>query len=215
VSQQGVGTISPDDGLMILDQLMRGQAPQVGVMPMNWAKFIQQFGEHFPPFLSDMALRSDADTVAEAEPMAVAQAQPEILSQLAGAKPAKQRTLLIGYVQSHASRVLGLESAKAVNEKMPLNELGLDSLMAVELRNLLGRGLALKRPLPATLVFDYPTVEAIADYLARDVLKLQGEEEAEAAVPKVEGTGVVLESIEDLSDDEVDRLLQERMKNKR
>jgi acyl carrier protein len=119
-------------------------------------------------------------------------------------------------VQGRAAKVLGLESAKAVNEKTPLNELGLDSLMAVELRNLLGAGLALKRPLPATLVFDYPTVEAIADYLRRDVLALGEKAEAEpGAPPKVEGTGVALETIEDLSDEEVDRLLQERMKTKK
>jgi acyl carrier protein len=57
-----------------------------------------------------------------------------------------------------------------VDPQQPLNELGLDSLLAVELRNVLGADLGLERPLPATLVFDYPTIDAIVDFLAQEVL---------------------------------------------
>ncbi|MBZ0285292.1 MAG: SDR family NAD(P)-dependent oxidoreductase [Anaerolineae bacterium] len=206
--EQGIGTISPTDGIYLLEQLMRGNSAQVGVSPINWGKFLSPFGEQIPPFLSEMVVKSE--TAVQTAAQETQQQQPQILSQLAEAKPAKQRTLLMGYVQSHAAKVMGLNAAK-IGERVPLNEMGLDSLMAVELRNLVGNGLGLKRSLPATLVFDYPTVEAIADYLARDVLSLQTAE-AEAAPANVPD---VIESIEDLSDDEVDRLLQERMKNKK
>ena len=47
----------------------------------------------------------------------------------------------------------------------PLKEIGLDSLMAVELRNLLTRSIG--QPLAATLLFDYPTLDALADHVAR------------------------------------------------
>ena len=52
--------------------------------------------------------------------------------------------------------------------RQPLNELGLDSLMAVELRNVLGRRVG--RTLPATLLFDYPTIEALSDISAERLL---------------------------------------------
>ena len=44
-------------------------------------------------------------------------------------------------------------------------DLGIDSLMAVELRNRLATGLALAKPLTATLVFDFPTIADIAGHL--------------------------------------------------
>jgi acyl carrier protein len=116
-------------------------------------------------------------------------------------------------VRTQAARVLALDAGK-IGERVPLSDLGLDSLMAVELRNLLGTGLALKRKLPATLVFDYPTLEALADYVAREVLPSTTEKptvpEAPAQVEPISKANVI-ETIEDLSDEEVDRLLAEKM----
>jgi len=74
---------------------------------------------------------------------------------------------------------LGLDPARPIDERQPLNELGMDSLMAVELRNLLG-SLEPGRPLPATLLFDYPSVGAVADYLGREILGWEAPAEAPA-----------------------------------
>jgi acyl carrier protein len=104
--------------------------------------------------------------------------------------------------------VLGLEAAQTVDVQRPLKELGIDSLMAVELRNVLKSDLALDGGLPATLVFDYPTVDGIAHFLARDVLGLETPSSAAAREP---ATATVLSRVEDLSDEEVDRLLGERL----
>jgi acyl carrier protein len=217
ITLQGMGTFSPQDGLRVLDRLMSGTLPQVGVLPMTWPKFMRQFSTP-PAFLSEMMTEALATTVEPSAAQGTASAgEPEILRRLAKAVPAKQRGLLLAYVQERAGRVLGL-SASQVGDRVPLNEMGLDSLMAVELRNLLGSGLGLKRSLPATLVFDYPTVEAIADYLAKEVLSLAPVEAAEpesAATPGVDGKKMeqVLESIEELSDEEVERLFAEKMKS--
>ena len=215
ITLQGVGTFSPQDGLRVLDRLMNGTLPQVGVLPMTWPKFMRQFSTP-SAFLSEMMTEAQATVEPSAAQGTASAGEPEILRRLAEAVPGKQRGLLLAYVQERAGRVLGL-SASQVGDRVPLNEMGLDSLMAVELRNLLGSGLGLKRSLPATLVFDYPTIEAITGYLAKEVLSLAPAEAAEpesAATLGVDGKKMeqVLESIEELSDEEVERLFAEKMK---
>jgi acyl carrier protein len=196
---------------------MHSPAIQVGVSPMNWPLFLKGYGEHVPPFLgilADEAAQSAAKATARqaTTDKPAAPAQPEFLRQLAETPADRKRSVLLAFVQSQAARVLGLE-VRTVNERAPLSEMGLDSLMAVELRNLLGTTLALKRPLPVTLVFDYPTVQAISDYLAKEVLHIEDTAPTAAPVPAVKGESNVLEAIEDLSDDDVDRKLQEMLKS--
>ena len=72
---------------------------------------------------------------------------------------------LLTWVSEEVAAVLGLAGPAAVPGDRPLKELGLDSLMAVELRNQLSA--RAQTPLPATLAFDYPTPKAIAELLLR------------------------------------------------
>jgi hypothetical protein len=69
-----------------------------------------------------------------------------------------------------ALQVLGLSSKRTLDPRRPLNEVGLDSLMAVELRNALAASTG--EPLPAALLFDYPSVESLTDCLATRVLNV-------------------------------------------
>ena len=79
--------------------------------------------------------------------------------------------------------------------------------MAVELRSLLSTELGLARGLPATLVFDYPTIAALADYLAEEVLSAEKPPAAKSEAPqKEEKFSDILDRIEGLSEEEVDRL---------
>ncbi|MFF7942484.1 SDR family NAD(P)-dependent oxidoreductase [Nocardia gamkensis] len=70
---------------------------------------------------------------------------------------------LLDLVRAHAMTALG--RATAVSDRTPLRELGLDSMMAVELRNALSADLGVR--LPATLLFDHPTVAAVSEEIAR------------------------------------------------
>ncbi|AWS44268.1 type I polyketide synthase [Streptosporangium sp. 'caverna'] len=86
-----------------------------------------------------------------------------LAGRLAGRDAAGQQALVLAVVQERVAAVLGHSSAVLVPAQRPFQELGFDSLMAVELRNSLAEVSGLR--LPATLVFDYPTAQAVAEYV--------------------------------------------------
>jgi acyl carrier protein len=70
---------------------------------------------------------------------------------------------MLAYLADRARHVLGVDESVPLNPHAPLKDAGLDSLMAVELRNLLTRSLG--RSLAATLLFDYPSLDVLATHL--------------------------------------------------
>jgi hypothetical protein len=161
-------------------------------------------------FLSGGAPRPFVSGVAAA-PAATPTARPAappppaaIIADLQAATPARRHELLLTFVAEHVARVTGAPDWRGIDPRQPLNELGLDSLMAVDLRNRLGAGLGVGRSLPATMVFDHPTIEALATYLVRG---LPGVEEAAPVKTKTSD-----EAIGELSEEEIERLFAERMR---
>ncbi|WP_455755407.1 SDR family NAD(P)-dependent oxidoreductase [Streptomyces werraensis] len=100
---------------------------------------------------------------------------------LAGLVPAEQETLLLDLVRAQAAVVLGHTEPGGVWADMAFKDAGFDSLTSVELRNRLREATGLK--LPPTLVFDYPSPQALARYLR--------EEFGEVAAPEATAPAVV------------------------
>jgi hypothetical protein len=89
--------------------------------------------------------------------------------------------------------------------------MGMDSLMAVELKARLERSLGV--PLPSTLTFNYPTIKALVDYLLSDVLEFDSAPAPEQTTP-IPSPAEVLpfnHSSEDLSEDELSVLLLKKL----
>jgi len=138
-------------------------------------------------------------------------APQSLAEQVAQAPEGRRRALVAAFVREKALRSLGVDPSRAIDPRTPLGDLGLDSLLAVELRNTLGR--ALGRTLPATLLFDHPSLDALTDFLLAELQPAAAAPALAAPEPPApEPTASLVDSIEDLSDEEVERLLAARAK---
>jgi SAM-dependent methyltransferase/acyl carrier protein len=137
----------------------------------------------------------------------------DVRARLAEAMPDERHDVVVDVVRQAVARVLRVADPATLQREQPLLDLGFDSLMAVELRNVLRQGLALERKLPATLVFDHPTIAAIATYLEP---MLGGAVPAEAVEPGAEArpearTALEAADVAELSDDEVEAMLLSKL----
>lgn len=111
-----------------------------------------------PPLLRNL-LRSGRRTAAQGT---------VALQGLQDVRPAERVRTLVDLVRGEAAAVLGHSSAEAIDADREFRQLGFDSLTSVELRNRLGTATGLT--LPATLVFDYPTPAALAQFIRTELL---------------------------------------------
>jgi NAD(P)-dependent dehydrogenase (short-subunit alcohol dehydrogenase family)/acyl carrier protein len=157
---QGFRAITVAQGTSLLFDLIEAGQAQVVVLPVDWTRYVRFFGPGgIPRLVADVARAA-----AEASPDKAEEGKVTSLAQrLQQASPARRRGILMLAIQDLAVKVMGLAPTSAVDPDRPLREIGLDSLMAVELRNALAAGLG--RSLPATLLFDHPSINAIADHL--------------------------------------------------
>jgi phthiocerol/phenolphthiocerol synthesis type-I polyketide synthase B len=122
----------------------------------------------------------------------------EFREALRDAEPARRRGLLVDHVTAQVVAAMGLASPQLLDPSTGFFQSGMDSLMSVTLQRALSDSLG--EPLPASVVFDYPTVEALADYLATilpELVEVADQEDVDA--------------YQDLSDDDLLKELSERL----
>jgi len=85
------------------------------------------------------------------------------------AEPAQREALLHSYLVKEVTRILRLEPTHAPDPRQGFIDMGMDSLMAVELRDRLQSDLGLERPLTPAALFNYPTIEGLTRHLAESL----------------------------------------------
>jgi acyl transferase domain-containing protein/short-subunit dehydrogenase len=180
---RGLGAITPDEGNAMFERLLGVDRAQIGVVPLDvhqWVDFYPQLAAS--PFWAEL-LEKKKKKAAGASDVGV--------SRILEAPPAERAMLIERWVEDELGRVLRLDP-RAIGRTTPFQNMGLDSLTGLELRNRLER--ALRRKLPATLVWTYPDVARLGAHL----LELAGGPIAEA--PRVNKES---EALDRLSDDEL------------
>lgn len=203
---RGVERFAPAVGLRLLERLIRSETAQAAALAVEWPQYLKQtYAGKTPPILSQVVLRAaEAATRKQGVQSAL---KPEMTERLNVAPPAQRVSLLASYILEQTLRILGRDASEIIDPDKPLNDLGLDSLMAVELRNALGQGLG--RALPATLLFDYPTIGALTDFLSRELALVEAPETspAETKDEAESSTDDLLSRIEGMRDEDIDRMI--------
>ncbi|MEU3601297.1 SDR family NAD(P)-dependent oxidoreductase, partial [Streptomyces sp. NPDC006798] len=161
MARAGLRALPTDDALALLDTAVGLDHPVVLPLRLDPGA-VARAGTPVPALLRAL-VRTPARRTAPAASAAPAAAEQSLTDRL-GALPADDRgPLLLELVRTEVAAVLGHGGARDIEPGRGFNELGVDSLAALELRN----GLAAKAGirLPATLVFDYPNPAAIAAHL--------------------------------------------------
>ncbi len=204
---QGVGLIGPAQGVALLGQLVAtAQKPQAIVLSVDWGRYLAQM----PPGMMPPLLESFTQDYAAAGIQV-----DSFLPELEAATPSQRKPLLLNHIQSSLAKVLGLAAPEALDPQQGLADLGMDSLMAVELRNRLQASLGC--PVPTTVVFDYPTIAALVDYLA-GVLELetdQADDDDDLLSLKDDPAVEAETTTDDLSDSEAEALLMAKLDSMR
>ncbi|MFF8104500.1 SDR family NAD(P)-dependent oxidoreductase, partial [Streptomyces sp. NPDC016640] len=161
ITRSGLPPVTAEQGVALFDAAMAADAAVVLPVRLDFPALRAQ-GE-VPPLLSGLIRTSTrrAAATGSAETTGLAE-------RLTVLGETERREMMLDLVRGHIALVLGHSGAQTVHPDRAFQDLGFDSLTAVELRNRLGKATGLR--LPATVVFDYPTAGLLADHLLDTVL---------------------------------------------
>lgn len=196
-SRQGVRLMEPAAALQALESAIEAGRTQVAIMDVDWQRLLDQ-----RPTRRDAALFAELDHFANRANRGQQSAgrntttELDLAEKIRSAPAADQKSILSAHIKICARRVLGLEESAPIQDNVPLQDIGLDSLMALEMRNELAQSLGLT--LAAGLLFDYPSVDQLTEHLLADRI---------APAPAIAAADTSFEALDVLSEEEAERLL--------
>ncbi|OBA62317.1 polyketide synthase [Mycobacterium sp. 1100029.7] len=165
LEQRGIRTLSPADALAGLTDVVAASSAHGVVARIDWARFLplyEQAGRR--AFLTELE-----HEVPDAVPAMTPSGKTELVERLTNAPVQQRKKLLTDYLRDAVAEVTRVDVSE-IRENAGFFDLGMDSLMAVEMRRRIEHGVG--REIPITLVMDHPRLSDVADYLLGDVLGL-------------------------------------------
>jgi acyl transferase domain-containing protein len=214
-ARTGLQSLPSDQAIAVLGDVLCNRAlRQIVVAAVDWDVFKPVYEARRPrPFLAQAERQRTAARPGAATPRRVADEHAELLAQLAAAAPSEHLELVLARVRAKAAAALGLGSAERLDPRQPLHEFGIDSLVAVQLRNRIRNDLKVTVPLgsivigPSALEMASMVLEQLATSPVESVAEKQDGGARDDAKPTENWTV----QLDHLSEDDLDLLLAEML----
>ncbi|NJA07917.1 SDR family NAD(P)-dependent oxidoreductase [Methylococcaceae bacterium WWC4] len=188
MAEKGLALIQPRQGLALFERLLTEDLPQAAVMPVDWPVFFAALPFEVPNYYRTMAANEAGhDTQSES-----------LIQQWRQSDAARRPALLEQAVRQGIAQVLRNPESLGLAPRQRLFDIGFDSLLAMELSRKLGQTLELR--LASTMLFDYPTIEALLAYLSQQLATEFGAEEEPLS-----------DNLDDFSEQQLSALLERRL----
>jgi len=199
----GLHPIDPDRALDILGTLVSsdGVPASVGVLNMDWPLFCGR-QERTNPFLSEICDAAPAASTGADKASGFA-------DELNSAGPEEQNAMAIAYVKRLLAGIMGSDSGRFDDIKRGFFTMGMDSLMAVELKNRLEKDIG--RRLPAIVAFEHSSIEALAGFVRNELVSVRALDETGPALHKA--VMPTVEEISRMTDEETSALIDREFKD--
>ncbi|MFJ3221692.1 beta-ketoacyl synthase N-terminal-like domain-containing protein, partial [Kitasatospora sp. NPDC086801] len=183
IARLGLPAIAPDQGVALFDAALATGHPAVLPVRLDLAAMAAH-GEA-PALLRGLVRGRVRRAVVAGSAVSAGLAQ-----RLSGLGGDERRAAVLDLVRDQIALVLGHDAGSAVDPLKAFQDLGFDSLTAVELRNRLRTVTGLQ--LPATVVFDYPTASALAGFLLEGLFGTESVVHVPVALPSLSDDPIVL-----------------------
>ncbi|MDS0349497.1 phosphopantetheine-binding protein, partial [Mycobacterium tuberculosis] len=170
LGREGVLALSTAEALELFDTAMIVDEPFLAPARIDLTA-LRAHAVAVPPMFSDLASAPTRRQVDDS--VAAAKSKSALAHRLHGLPEAEQHAVLLGLVRLHIATVLGNITPEAIDPDKAFQDLGFDSLTAVEMRNRLKSATGLS--LSPTLIFDYPTPNRLASYIRTELAGLPQE----------------------------------------
>ncbi|MGW4272651.1 type I polyketide synthase [Streptomyces seoulensis] len=164
----GVLPLATEDGMALLDIALSGTASTLVPVRLDFAALAEQARAGQLPSVLRGLVRRPRRTARTSAAVSGGTAADSLAGRLASLSRDEQRRLVVELVSGEVAVVLGHADAGSIGAGQAFNDLGFDSLTAVELRNRLNAVTGLR--LPATLIFDYPSPGVLAEFLCGELV---------------------------------------------
>jgi NADP-dependent 3-hydroxy acid dehydrogenase YdfG/acyl carrier protein len=206
VTEGGLRLMAPDEAIATFGQLLASTDSRAVVADVDWTRLKDLYQVHSRQPLLDLVGAQDS--------MAVSSAAAALIAELRAMSPADRIERLSVPIEAAIADVLRLSGNEVVERDRGFFDLGVDSLMSVQIKDRVQQ--LLGREYPASLCFDYPTVLSLVAHLLDDLF---GSHEGGPSQGRKQGQGqpptrqaIDESTIKELTDEQVAALIDEEMK---